>query len=157
MADPRSRRGRILVNLQRQLETITAANGYAQQVYKVTSNVKNWFETPAAETPVIYIVDEETSPQYHAGKLVEWEWRIGLFGVMRDKTQVQMEEFISDIQDCLFANGTLSFDGIAPGPCAQIRMGNIITDNQLFSEVEGSQLFKVQIVVKYSASAFTAR
>jgi hypothetical protein len=151
MAEPRSRRARILKNLQRQLETITLANGYAQPVYKVTMNVKNWHDTPQAETPTIYIVDDQTRPVYHAGRLVEWEWDIDLYGVMRDKSQLEMEELISDLIDCLFVNITLSFDGVRPGPVAHIRVKNIVTDNQLFSEIEGSQLFKMSITVKYTA------
>lgn len=151
MAEPRSRRARILKNLQRQLETITIANGYSADVYKVTTNVKSWHDTPAAETPVIYILDEETGPIYHAGKLLEWEWQVALFTVMRDKTQLEMEEHVSDIMECLNKNMTLSFDGIRPGPSVSILVHKILTDNQLFSEIEGSQLFKIVLLIKYTA------
>lgn len=145
------------MNLQKQLETISVANGYAQDVIKVTTNVKNWNDTAAAETPILYLIDEDTTPIYNAGKHVEWEWRIGVFGVMKGYDQLTMEELISDVQDCAFRNQTLSFDGERPGPCAQIRIGSIITDNQLFSEIEGSQLFKVMLTIKYTACADNPR
>jgi hypothetical protein len=150
MADPRSTRGRILKNLERQLETITVANGYSIGVVNVTTSVKNWHDTPAAETPVIYIIDEETSPKYHAGRLIEWEWDISLFVVMRDKTQLEMEEHVSDIIECVGKNRTLAFTDSNPGPSSSIIVKRIVTDNQLFSEIEGSQLFKITLVVKYT-------
>lgn len=154
---PMSRRGRILKNLIRQLQTIRKDNGYATNVHNVTTEIRNWNDTPAAETPVIYVVDMDSNPQYHASRLTEWDWRIHLSGYMRDYSQIEMEELVSDIQDCLFKNGTLSFDGETPGPCAQIRIGTVATDGQLFREIDGSQLFTVQIVVKYTADAFRAR
>jgi hypothetical protein len=157
MSEPRSRRARILKNLQRQLETITVANGYTIDVVKVTTDVKNWNDTSAAETPVLYLIDEHSTPTYAASRHVEWEWKVGVFGVMKDKSQLQMEELISDIMDCLFANATLSFDGIVPGPLAQVRIGDITTDNQLFSEIDGSQLFKVLLSLKYTACANISR
>lgn len=157
MDTPKSRRARIMVNLERQLKTITKENGYAVDVVKVTTVVKNWNDVAEAETPILYIVDDDTVPIYGPSKHVEWEWRMGVFGVMKNKSQVFMEELISDVQDCVFKNGTLSFDGEIPGPAAQIRVMNIVTDNQLFSEIEGSQLFKITLAIKYSACADKAR
>ena len=147
---PRSRRGKILVNLQRQLETISIANGYASDVYKVTTDVKSWQATPETETPVIYIIDENTDYNYHAGKTTEREWTIGIYGVMKNKEQTDMEELIADVEECLFNNVTLSFDSIK-GPISHLRILNITTDNQFFSEIEGSQLFKMTIVFRYIA------
>lgn len=144
-----SRRGLILANLQRQLETITTGNGYSRTAYKVTTNVHNWHETPAAETPVIYIVDESTQPKYNAGKLLEFEWQVGLFTVMRDRTQLEMEDFVSDIVECLFKNVTLAFDDVRA--ISHLRVLNIVTDNQLFSEIEGSQLFKITLELRYTS------
>lgn len=149
MSIPRSRRARILINLQRQLETITKANGYTHSIHKVTTNVKNWNDTPEAETPVLYIIDEHTRYIYHAGKTLEHEWNIGLFGVMKNQTQVEMEELIADIEECLMKNVTLQFDEVYPGPISHLRIQDVVTDNQLFSEIEGSQLFKVLITFKY--------
>lgn len=154
---PNSRRGRILKNLLRQLATISKENGYATDLVRATTNIKNWDQTTAAETPVVYVVDMDSNPQYHASKLTEWEWRINLTGLMRDKSQIEMEDLVADIQDCLFKNITLSFDGEIPGPCSQIRIGTIATDGQLMNEIDGSQLFTIQIQVKYTADAFRAR
>lgn len=151
MAEPRSRRGRILKNLKRQLETITVANGYVNNVQKVTFNARNWAEYPVAETPILFIVDDTTQYAYHAGKLTERTWDLGIYGFMRDKTQEEMEEFISDIEECLVKNITLTFDNIYPGPVAHMRIKNIITDGQMFAELEGSQLFKMTISVIYTA------
>lgn len=157
MPEPRSRRAKILVNLQRQLETITVANGYATTLHTVTTRVRNWHETPEAETPCLYIIDENTRYIYHAGKTLEHEWTIGLFGVMKNRSQVEMEELIADIEECLFKNGTLSFDGIRPGPISHLRITNVISDSQLFSELEGSQLFKVEVSFKYVGCADNPR
>lgn len=148
MSEPRSRRAKILKNLQRQLETIKTTNGYAHSVNQVTTVVKSWRDTPEAETPVLYIVDQNTRYIYHAGKTLEHEWTIGIFGVMRNKSQLEMEELIADIEECLFKNVTLSFDG-ARGPINHLRITDITTDGQFFSEIEGSQLFEVKISFLY--------
>lgn len=147
---PRSRRGKILVNLQRQLETITQDNGYSQNVVKVTTNVKNWSDTPEAETPIIYMVDEETDYQYRAGTTTERTWTVSLYGVMKNKEQTDLEEFIADVEECLTKNVTLTFDELRP-VVSHIRIRNIVTDSQLFSEIEGSQLFKVTLQIHYIA------
>ncbi len=146
---PRSRRGKILKNLQLQLETITEDNGYTTTVQKVTTAVKNWNDTAEAECPVIYIIDENTQYTYHAGKLTERVWTIGLYGVMKNKSQTEMEEFISDIEECLNKNQRLAFP--ENQPISYSRIKNIITDNQLFSEIEGSQLFKITVDLTYTA------
>lgn len=147
---PRSRRGKILVNLQRQLETITVENGYTNTVCKVTTVLKNWSDTPEEFTPIIYIVDEATNYVYHAGKTTEREWDVALYGVMKNKEQTDLEEFISDVEDCIFKNVTLAFEDSGP-VISHIRITQIFTDNQLFSEIEGSQLFKVMLKIRYIA------
>lgn len=146
-----SRRGQILTALLKQLQTLTIANGYTFDVYKVTTAVKNWENTPEAETPVIYIVDESTKPVYHAGKLNEFEWQVALYSVMRNRTQVEMEEFISDIMQCLFKNVTLYDPDTEVRTVSHLRILNIISDNQLFSEIENSQLFKITLEIRYTA------
>lgn len=149
MADPRSRRARIMLNLQRQLQTILKTNGYATDVCTVSFNVKNWHQISEAETPVIYLVDEQTIHEYHPTKTLGKIWTYGLFGYMRGKTQIEMEELIADIEECLFKNITLSFDGIVPGPVSHMRIRNVTTDNQMFSEIEGSQLFKITLDILF--------
>lgn len=145
----KSRRAKILLGLQKQLETITVPNGYAHSVCKVTTSVHNWHETPAAETPVIYIVDRNTRTVYGAGRTVQRFWTIDLFGVMRDKSQLEMEEFISDIEVCLSKNLTLRYDDVNTA-VGHFRVTDIITDGQLFSEIENSQLFKVTVEFIYT-------
>lgn len=146
---PRSRRGKILLNLQKQLETITTGNGYTNNIYKVTTDTRNWSDTPEPETPVIYIVDESTGYTYHAGKTTEREWNIALYGVMKNKSQIEMEEFIADVEECLMKNVTLAFDGV--GVVSHSRITDIVTDGQFFSEIEGTQLFRVGVVLRYIA------
>ena len=153
---PLSKRGKILNNLIRQLQTITPDNGYAQNVVEVTSNVKGWLDKVGAETPVLYIVDDNTVYTYHAGRLTEREWNVSIIGHMRDRLQTDMEELISDIETCLFKNVTLNFPETG-ATCSHLRITNIITDNQLFSEVEGSQLFRVNIVIRYTSPVDNVR
>lgn len=153
---PRSIRGRILNNLQRQLETITVANGYSQFVYKVTTDVKAWRDTPEAETPVLYLIDDITDYRYHAGRLTERAWTISVFGVMKNTSQMDMEELISDIEMCLQANVSLWFEDT--GKVLQHhRITGILSDNQLFSEIEGTQLFKINLEMIYTACVDAVR
>lgn len=153
---PSSRRAQILSNLQKQLRTITVANGYTHEVNLVSTDVRGWMEKPVAETPIIYVIDENTDYNYHAGKLTERTWTMGLYGFLRDQTQEDMEEFIADIEDCLMANVTLAFDDTGR-VCSQIRVRNITTDNQLFSVIESSQLFKITIDILYTACVDSIR
>lgn len=150
MAVPRSRRAKILNNLKAQLETITVANAYATTVHTVTQNVKNWADTPEAETPVIYIIDNSTVAKYHPGKLLEWEWSVSLFTVMKNRSQEEMEELISDILECLYKNVTLADQTGTERTASGLRVENITTDGQFFSETEGSQLFRVDLQILYT-------
>lgn len=144
-----SRRGRILENLMAQLSTITKVNGYSEDTVEVSMNVRNWHERPAAECPVIFVVDESTTPIYHPTKTLEMEWQVALFAYMRDRTQIQMEEYISDIIQCLFRNVTLADTPGGTKSISHLRILNITSDNQMFSEIEGSQLFKITLNLKY--------
>lgn len=153
---PISQRGQILVNLQKQLLTISKANGYVNDVYDVSFVVKTWDQVTEQETPVLYIVDETAQYQYHPGRLVEVIWGLSLYGVMKNHTQDEMEDFISDIDFCLTKNTGLGFpETVTPGNAlgnvaSQIRIRNITTDGQFFSKIDGSQLFKVSIDVLYT-------
>lgn len=152
-----SRRARILESLVRQLKTISTANGYAVSPRDVKTDVRGWAETPEAETPIIYVIDEDTVYNYRAGKTTEREWTISLYGVMKNSSQYVMEELISDIETCLFKNVTLSFDGQIPGPVSHMRITNIITDSQMFSQIEGSYLFKISLQILYVACVDNVR
>lgn len=143
MSDPRSRRARILIELINQLKTISVANGYANNVCDVTTVVKSWRTTPEAETPVLYVIDQNTQYLYGPTKTLQHEWTIGIFGVMKNKTQMEMEELIADIEECLFKNVTLNHT------ISHLRILDITTDGQFFSEIEGSQLFEVKINFLY--------
>jgi hypothetical protein len=150
MPAPRSRRGQILLNLQAQLAKISVANGYTIDVKNVTQDLKNWTDTPEAETPVIYIIDNSTVPKYHPGKLLDWEWSVSLFAVMKNRSQAQMEELISDIMECLYKNVTLADDSGAR-TISHMRIENIVTDGQFFSQHEGSQLFRIDLQLIYTS------
>lgn len=163
---PKSRRAKIANNLMRQLATIKVANGYATDVINVSQDVRTWDAVSVVETPTIYVIDHNTKYTYHAGRLTERSWFIDLFTIMKQATQQQMEELIADIEDCLMANITLYFadidpsTGLAvkpPGPCSHIRIREIITDNQLFSQVDGSQLFKITLEIVYTAQIQSIR
>jgi hypothetical protein len=147
----RSRRARILTNLQKQLQTITVANGYSRSVHTVTTDVKSWQDTPEAETPVIYIIDNQTNPKHHAGKLIEWEWSVSLFCVMKNRSQIEMEEFVSDVMECVEKNRTLADLTSGAREVSNTRVDGIVTDGQFFSVNEGSQLFRVDLTIFYTA------
>ena len=144
-----SRRARIIEALVKQLKTISIANGYYTNVNEVSLDVKNWQDKPEAETPVLYVIDERTAPQYHAGRTLEVSWFFGIYGYMRNKSQYEMEEFIADIEKCLDNNRQLSFNG-ERGLVNHHRVIDITTDNQMFSEIEGSQLFKIGLEILYT-------
>lgn len=146
----RSRRARILYALQKVLSGIKKENGFATDVYEVTTSVKSWRDTSEAESPRLYIIDENTQYTYRSTSLTERTWTIGLYGVMKQGDQYQMEEFISDIEECLTSNLKLAYDN-EPGPVSYSRIINIITDNQLFSEIDNSQLFKMTVAFTYTA------
>lgn len=146
---PNSRRGQIFNNLIRQLQTITTDNGYAQNVISVSYIVKTWAQLTEPETPALFIVDETSQWKYHAGQRQEVTWQISIYGVMKNKNQFDMEELVSDIALCLSKNVVLSFTDTG-GVCSLIEIKDVVTDNQMFAEIDGSQLFKVIILVKYA-------
>lgn len=146
----KSRRARILYALQLALETIKKENGFATDVYRVTTAVKSWRDVTEDQSPTLYIIDENTQYEYKATAMVERTWSIGLYGVMKNQDQYKMEELIADIEECLAKNERLQYPG-EPGPVSYSRITNITTDNQLFSEIEGMQLFKISLNLKYIA------
>lgn len=159
VAPTMSRRSRILTNLQRQLQSITCENGYSTTVQDVTLDVQNWDQSTEAQCPIIYIVDENAPYKYNPGKLLQIDWIVNLYGVMKGKTQFEMEEFISDIEVCISKNLSLAFpDSVLPGDpnyplglaVGYTEIQNIITDGQFFSKVDGSQLFKVTLKLTYT-------
>lgn len=145
---PNSRRAQILNNLVRQLQTITISNGYSHDVVEVTTSVTDWRSRPEVQCPVLYAVDSSTEYKYHSGKLTERNWMIDIYGVMHED-QLRMEECLTDVEQCLMANQRLAF--VDTGAVASyVRIRNITTDNQLFSEINNLQLFKISIEVSYT-------
>lgn len=146
-----SRRANILNNLQRQLLTILTANGYAHSVMDVSFRVRPWSEIPQAETPLLYIVDDTTTLIYGPTKTLEWSWSVDLYGIIKGQDQGYMEEFMADVVTCLFKNVTLTFadDNRTEPLISHMRVRNMITDGQLFSEIENSNLFKINLDIKY--------
>lgn len=149
MPEPLSHRGKILKNLIRQLETIKVANGYSHDITTVTASVRGWSEYVEAQCPALFVIDESTNYEYHATKTMECSWDVSIFGVIRGKDQLFMEEVIADCEDAIARNVTLSFDGVQPGPVSHIRIKNITSDGALFDIVENSQLFRILLTIKY--------
>jgi hypothetical protein len=149
MADVTSRRGRIIQALVKQLQTITTDAGYGTTVNEVSLNVTNWAAKPEAETPVLYIIDNRSQYKYNSSKLLEVSMFVSIFGFMRNRTQLEMEVLIADIEKCLDNNRTLSFDGERQ-LINHHRFTDIITDGQFFSVSEGSQLFRMDVEILYT-------
>lgn len=147
MSIPNSRRGKILNNLVRQLQTITTGNGYHRTVVEVTTTVTDWRSRPEVTTPVLFVCDSTTNYKYHAGKLTERIWTIDIYGVMH-VDQLEMESTVADIEQCLMANQRLAFTDTG-AVASYVRIMNIVSDGQLFSEISNLQLFKVTVDVNY--------
>jgi hypothetical protein len=158
MSEPTlSRRGRILEELIRQLRTITKANGYSCDVVEVSQNVQNWRNKSEVETPLIYVIDQKETRTYGAGRSLQLTWTVELFGCMRNRTQEEMEEFITDIEQCLQKNQTLASESNPRGTVSHHRIQNVLTDAQMFNEIEGSQLFAVIVDFIYNRCVDEAR
>ncbi len=159
MAARSSRRANILAGLQRTLQSITTTNGYSRNVREVTFAVRSWQSLPEAETPVIFIIDDATDYKYYPGRLTERSWTIQLFGVMKGADQLQMEEFIADIEMALVNNERLKHADLNNGAqvCNHIRIMDVVTDNQLFAQFENSQLFKITCQINYTCSVDSIR
>lgn len=146
---PNTTRGKILNNLQRHLRSITTANDYSRSVVTVTDVVKTWEQWSTAETPVILVVDDKIQINYRAGKHTERELFVDLYVIMKESTQADLEEFISDIEICLAGNNTLYFEDTG-NVSSYIRIREIITDAQFFSALNESCLARVKISIVYS-------
>lgn len=140
-----SYRGRILRAMQLVLETITKSNGYGTTVEEVSFDVKEWRKRINFNCPVIYIIDDVTQTIRGVGGTREKSWIIRLFGVHKEAEYIwEFEEFISDIEQCLHDNQTLC------GQVAKVEVGDITTDNQLFSEISQNRLFEMEVEVMFT-------
>lgn len=142
--DYRSRRAKIMVAIKEYLKLITKANGYSHSIQNVTFDVRSWDTVIESETPIIFVVDDKTTDIVrHVGKTREYTWMIKLFGIVKNKTLVEFEEVLSDIEECLENNFNLG------GVVSKVEIDQIVTDNQMFSEKEDTHLFDMELSVEY--------
>lgn len=140
----KSKRHRIMYAMQKLLKTVDQAHGYNQNIYDCTFDVKGWRDKAAHESPTVYVIDDTTILKTHAGCVREYEWTLRLFGVVREKSIQEFEEFMSDVEEAIYTNNTLF------GECNLMRIPEITTDNQLFSGLDGTHLFEVVCTVLYT-------
>lgn len=139
-----SRRAKIMVAIREYLKLITRDNGYSHSLQNVTFDVRSWDTVVEAETPIVFVVDDKTIDIVrHAGKMREYTWMIKLFGIVKNKTLIEFEEVISDIEDCIENNFNLG------GIVTKIEIDQVVTDNQMFSEKEDTHLFDIELSVEY--------
>ena len=140
----KSRRGKILVALKEYLSLIKKSNGYNHTIQNVSFDVRAWDTVVEAECPIIFVIDDKTdSIKRHAGKMREYIWQVRLFGIVKERTLIEFEEIITDIEECIESNFNLA------GTVSKTEVNQIITDNQLFSEKDGTHLFEIQLGVEY--------
>jgi hypothetical protein len=142
IAPIKSRRMKILIALQEILSTITTSRGYTDTVMDVRMDAKSWKDVSAPETPLIYIMDDIVQITRHAGKTREYVWTIRLFGVSKEKTLRDFEEFIADIEQCIEDNSHLC------GTVNKCEINQVITDNQMFDNTD-TRLFEVELRCEY--------
>ena len=134
----KSRRMRILKAIQLILKTITTDRGYSMNVSDVTMDSKSWKDVSAPETPVIYIIDDMVQIERHAGKTREYVWTVRLFGVLKETSLEQFEEFIADVEQCIEDNSHLA------GMVNKAEIQQVLTDNQLFDNTN-TRLFEIEL------------
>lgn len=149
----RSKRARILKGLQLLLQTITMDRNYSDTVEEVSFNVKGWRDKTTDQTPVIYIIDDATDIVRHAGMIREFSWKIPIFGVVKGVDMMAFEEFIADIEECIYDNNSLF------GNVNKMEINSISTDNQLFSQMmdDGPHLFELVLDIQYTRNARVSR
>lgn len=148
-----SKRARILEAMRLILQTITTIKGYSESVCEVSYDVKGWQEKSEDQTPVIYIIDDTTEITKHAGCIREYEWRVRLYGIYRggDNSIIDVEKFITDIEQCIYDNNTLA------SQVNKMEILTVTTDNQLFSVQQDTHLFEIVVGVEYTRKARDAR
>jgi hypothetical protein len=142
VAPLKSRRMKIIKSLQLILETITTTRGYSQNVKGVRFDTKSWKDVSAPETPTIWIIDDMVQIVRHAGKQREYTWTIKLFGVVKESTLEEFEEFIADVEQCIEDNCHLA------GTVNKAEIQQVVTDNQLFDNTN-TRLFEIDVQCEY--------
>ncbi len=133
-----------MVALQSMLQLVKKANGYNHTVQNVSFDVRGWDDVIEAETPIIFIVDDRTENiKRYAGRGREYVWNIRLFGIVKERTFIEFEEIITDIEKCIEDNQQLV------GLISKMEVDQVVTDNQLFSEKDGTHLFEIEVKVEY--------
>lgn len=138
----KSRRMKIIKAIQGILQTITISRGYSRNVCDVRTDAKSWRDVSAPETPVIFIIDDMVQIVRHAGKTREYVWTVRLFGVMKETTLEEFEEFIADVEQCIEDNSHLV------GMVNKCEIQQVITDNQLFDNTD-TRLFEIELRCEY--------
>lgn len=138
----KSRRLRILKALQAILKTITIANGYTRDIQDVRMDTKSWRDVSAPETPIAFLVDDTVQITRFAGKTREYIWTIRIFGVVKEYSLDEFEEFIADIEQCIEDNNHLA------GIVNKCEINQVITDNQLFDNTD-TRLFEMELRVEF--------
>lgn len=148
-----SKRARILRGIELLLKTITKDAGYVEGLQNTSFDVKSWRDIAADQTPIAYIVDSNTVLVRHAGCIREYVWDIEVFGCVKEKDIWTFENVIADIEQAIDDNNTLF------GEVNKMEVENILTDNQLFSQVQsnGAQLFSMIVKVEFTRKARNPR
>lgn len=134
----KSRRLRIIKAITKILETITKDRGYTRDIQEVHLDNKSWRDISAPNTPAVFIVDDMVQIERHAGKTREYVWTVRLFGVMKEQSLDEFEEFIADIEQCIEDNSHLC------GMVNKCEIQQVITDNQLFDNTD-TRLFEIEL------------
>ncbi len=151
--DMKSHRARILEAIRLILETITLDRGYTKDIYEVSYDVKSWKDKSEDQTPTLYIIDDATSITRHAGCIREYIWNVRIYGVFKggDGSIIALEEFISDVEQCIYDNNSLVSE------VNKTEVLSITTDNQLFSVQQDTHLFEMVLGVEYTRKARDSR
>lgn len=138
----KSRRMKIIKAIQLILMTINTTRGYSTNVAEVRLDSKSWKDLSSPETPAIFIIDDVVQIERHAGKTREYEWTVRLFGVLKEYTLEQFEEFIADVEHCIEQNSHLA------GTVNKCEVQQVVTDNQMFDNTD-TRLFEIQLKCEY--------
>lgn len=141
----KSRRMKILKALQRILETIKVTKGYTKDIIDVRTDSKSWRDVSAPQTPVIFLMDDMVQITRHAGKQREYVWTVRLFGVLKETTLEEFEEFIADVEQCIEDNFHLC------GTVNKAEVQQVLTDNQMFENTD-TRLFEIELRCEYIRS-----
>lgn len=142
LAPLKSRRVKILIAIQRILETITTSRGYSKSVVEVRMDAKSWRDVSAPQTPVLFIIDDIVQIQRFVAKNREYVWTVRLFGVLKETTLIEFEEFIADVEQCIEDNSHLC------GQVSKCEVQQVVTDNQMFDNTD-TRLFEVELRCEY--------